>query len=190
MFSVAVSGIELVSFFSQSGLHGEVHFMKSLNSSKLVKVRSILEATIQYPEQSWSWAVHQNPVDYSIIDPVERCSLENVGERLINFDDHLGYLVLPGNESSVWDDVMLNLTGELNLSSSIKFKSKQICCLRRTWIVGTIACSLQRRHKLSNLLHDNNKDFINGAYRRSKVSRWCRWLDVLPLDEVGKFYKR
>lgn len=96
--------------------------MRSSNNSNLVRVRSILETTIQYPEQSWTWGVHQNPVDYSIIDPVQRCSLENVGERLIDFDDLLGYLLLPGNESSTWDDVMLNLTGELTLNVAIKSK--------------------------------------------------------------------
>lgn len=102
----------MVSYFSQSGLHGEVHFMKSTSDPKLVKIKTFLEATIQYPEQSWSWGVHQNPIDYSIIDPVERCDQEHVGPQITSFDDLLGYLLLPGNESSVWDDVMLNLTGE------------------------------------------------------------------------------
>lgn len=86
--------------------------MKSTSDPKLVKIKTFLEATIQYPEQSWSWGVHQNPIDYSIIDPVERCDLEHVGPQITGFDDLLGYLLLPGNESSVWDDVMLNLTGE------------------------------------------------------------------------------
>lgn len=108
-----VSGIELVSFFSQSGLHGEVLFTNSPNNPKLVKVKAFLETTIQYPEQSWTWGVHQNPVDYSIIDPVKRCNLDHVGPQIMSFDDVLGFLVLPGNESSVWDDVKLNLTGEL-----------------------------------------------------------------------------
>lgn len=129
LYSVPVSAIELVSYFSQSGLHGEVHFAKSASNSKLVRVRSILEATIQYPEQSWTWGVHQNPVDYSIIDPVERCSLESVGEKLIDFDDLLGYLELPGNESSVWDDVMLSLTGEIVIGSVNWKQSKHLNCI-------------------------------------------------------------
>lgn len=113
----AATGIELVSFFSQSGLHGEVHFMKSTNNPKLVKVKAFLETTIQYPEQSWTWGVHQNPVDYSIIDPVERCDLDHVGPQIVSFDDVLGYLLMPGNESSVWEDAKLNLTGELSINS-------------------------------------------------------------------------
>lgn len=110
---VPVSGNELVSYFSQRGLHGEVHFIKSTSKPNLVKIKTFLETTIQYPEQSWSWAVHQNPVDYSIIDPEERCNSDHVGPQITSFDDLLGYLLLPGNESSVWDDVTLNLTGEL-----------------------------------------------------------------------------
>jgi hypothetical protein len=93
-------------------LHGEIHFAKSKNNEKLVDVKAFLETTIQYPEQSWTWGVHQNPVDYSIIDPVQRCDLDHVGPQIINFDDLLGFLLLPGNESSVWNDVKLNLTGE------------------------------------------------------------------------------
>lgn len=85
--------------------------MESKNDNKLVNIKAFLETTIQYPEQSWTWGVHQNPVDYSIIDPDERCNLEHVGTQIINFDDVLGFLLLPGNESSVWDDIQLNLTG-------------------------------------------------------------------------------
>lgn len=106
------TGIELVSFFSQSGLHGEVHFAQSASDPKLVTVKAFLETTIQYPEQSWTWGVHQNPVDYSIIDAVVRCDLDHVGPQILSFDDVLGYLQLPGNESSVWNDVKLNLSGE------------------------------------------------------------------------------
>lgn len=109
---VPVAANELVSYFSQSGLHGEVHFTKSVKNPNLVRVKAYLEATIQYPEQSWSWGVHQNPVDYSIVDPVERCDLDHVGPQIISFDDEIGFLQLPGNESSAWDDLNMSLTGE------------------------------------------------------------------------------
>lgn len=92
--------------------------MKSTNNPKLVKVKAFLETTIQYPEQSWTWGVHQNPVDYSIIDPAERCDLDHVGPQIVSFDDVLGYLLMPGNESSIWDDAKLNLTGELSTNST------------------------------------------------------------------------
>lgn len=100
----------MVTFFSQSGLHGEIHFKN--NDDNLVNIKAFLETTIQYPEQSWTWGVHQNPIDYSIIDPVKRCDLEHIGVQIINFDDLLGFLLLPGNESSIWNDVKLNLTGK------------------------------------------------------------------------------
>jgi hypothetical protein len=77
-------------------------------------VQTYLEATLQYAEQSWSWALHKNPIDYSITNGNDRCSDSNVGEQLLSFDDKLGYLFLPGNESSTWNDVELSLTGNYN----------------------------------------------------------------------------
>lgn len=108
---VEVSGLELIAIFSQSGLHGEVHFSDAHNYTK-VKIKSFFETTIQYPEQSWTWGVFENPIDYSVVDPEERCSKERVGSQLINLDDHLGFLILPGNESSTWNNIKVNLTGE------------------------------------------------------------------------------
>jgi hypothetical protein len=87
--------------------------MKSPDDPTLIQVKAFLEITIQYPEQSWTWGIHENPVDYTVIDPIERCDLNHVGPQVINFDDVLGYLVFPGNESAVWNDVKLNLTGKI-----------------------------------------------------------------------------
>lgn len=75
-------------------------------------MKAFLEATLQYSEQSWSWGLYNNPIDYSIVDPSERCKRDRVGRELVSFDDKLGYLILPGNESSTWNDVDLNLSGE------------------------------------------------------------------------------
>jgi hypothetical protein len=86
--------------------------MNSPNDENLVQVKTLLETTIQYPEQSWTWTVHQNPIDYSIIDPVERCDIEQTGPQVVGLDDVLGFLLLPGNESSVWNDIKLSLTGK------------------------------------------------------------------------------
>lgn len=77
-----------------------------------MKVKAFLEATLQYADQSWSWALHNNPIDYSIIEPSERCKREHVGLQLMSFDDKLGYLILPGNESATWNDVDIKLSGE------------------------------------------------------------------------------
>lgn len=165
-----VSGIELVSFFSQSGLHGEVHFMESPNDPGLVKVKAFLETTIQYPEQSWSWGIHQNPIDYLIVDPVKRCDLEHVGPQIMTFDDVFGYLLLPGNESSVWDDVKLNLTGEL---IEVFFLNNELtlsgCVNRRKRSLGQIAGDVQRWHRLSHLLHIDNQNVVHWAYRRGEI---------------------
>lgn len=164
--------------------------MQSPNKSNVLKVKTFLETTIQYPEQSWTWGVHQNPVDYSIIDPVERCSLEHVGPQLISFDDELGFLFLPGNESSVWDDVKLNMTGESQGRQVFidLFESPQnlLALDRRQRSLGALTGLAQRRHQLSNLFYDNIEEVIHGAYSRGEVPRGCCGFDVFQVAQVGK----
>ena len=110
------SATQLYTYFSQSGLHGEIHFTNSKTNQKLVTIKTSLETTLQYPDQIWSWAVHEYPIDYSIIDPEKRCDPENVGNQIHSFDENLGFLTLPGNESSVWNDLELNLTGKRRIA--------------------------------------------------------------------------
>lgn len=104
-----MNGVKLVAYLSQNGLHGEIHF--SQNANGLVQIESSLETTLQHPDQIWSWNVHQLPVDYTEANGIRRCSPQNMGKQLINFDDNLGYLILPGNESSTWN-AKIDLTGE------------------------------------------------------------------------------
>lgn len=96
----AADCVKLVAFVSQHGLHGEFHFSQHSNNSILIE--SQLETTLQYPEQIWNWGVHQLPVDYSNPDGKKRCHLSSLGKRLFSFDDTLGLITLPGNESSKW----------------------------------------------------------------------------------------
>lgn len=42
------------------------------------------------------------PVDYSDPEPRSRCAPSRLGGEVVNFDNALGYLTLPGNESSTW----------------------------------------------------------------------------------------
>lgn len=100
--------VKLVAYISQHGLHGEIRF--STGSTSLVEIESSLETTLQYPDQVWSWAVHQLPVDYSNADGAERCDLTKLGSQILSFDESLGYLVLPGNESVKWNG-KFSLTG-------------------------------------------------------------------------------
>lgn len=65
-------------------------------------IESQLETTLQYPDQVWNWGVYQLPVDYSNPNGEHRCNLGNLGKKLLTFDDTLGLLTLPGNESSKW----------------------------------------------------------------------------------------
>lgn len=109
VFGSVVSGVKLAAYISQNGLHGEIHF--SQGADGLVQVESSLETTLQHPDQIWSWNVHQLPVDYTEANGNRRCSAPNLGKQLISFDESLGYLILPGNESSTWN-ADIDLTGK------------------------------------------------------------------------------
>ncbi|XP_055616039.1 uncharacterized protein LOC129762078 [Toxorhynchites rutilus septentrionalis] len=111
-FATQVNSVNLVAYISQYGLHGEISF--SQHTDREVRIVSDLETTLQYPDQGWSWGVHQLPVDYTIVDPKERCELRALGEQLWSFDDDLGFLTLPGNESTSWLN-NIPLTGEKGL---------------------------------------------------------------------------
>lgn len=91
----------LIAYISQRGLHGEITF-RQMNATT-VEIKANLEATLQYPDQVWSWGVRRFPVDYSNIDPDERCELSRLGSQVLSFDEDLEYLVLPGNETSSWE---------------------------------------------------------------------------------------
>lgn len=92
--------MKLIAYLSQNGLHGEFTF--SQYSSSMIQIESSLETTLQYPDQIWSWGINELPVDYTDVDSKRRCSDAKLGKSLLIFDDNLGYLTLPGNESSVW----------------------------------------------------------------------------------------
>lgn len=104
--------MKLVTYISQHGLHGEIHFKQ--HNSTFVEISANLETTLQYPDQIWSWGVFQFPVDYTEVDEHKRCDLSNLGKSLISFDEDLGYLTLPGNETSKWFKQM-TMTGEMGI---------------------------------------------------------------------------
>lgn len=106
---VSVDCVRLVAYISQHGLHGEIHFAPGAGGT--IEIESSLETTLQYPEQVWSWGVHRLPVDYGTVDGVARCDASQLGPQVWSFDESLGYLTLPGNESVKWQGKFA-LTGE------------------------------------------------------------------------------
>lgn len=98
-----VQAVQLIAYISQHGLHGEISFKPHPDQLGKVRIQTDLDATLQYPDQTWNWALHQLPVDYSDMDPSRRCSSERLGKQLISFDEQLGLLTMPGNESVQWD---------------------------------------------------------------------------------------
>lgn len=100
VITAGVASVQLRAYVSQHGLHGEFHFVQRDDNS--VEIKSYLETTLQYPDQIWSWGIHKMPVDYREIDGYRRCHLSKIGSKVIDFDSHLGYLEMPGNESVEW----------------------------------------------------------------------------------------
>lgn len=98
-----------MAYISQHGLHGELRLLQQNDNS--IKIESKLETTLQYPDQLWSWSIYEMPTDYRAIEPGSRCNPSDFGAKLIELDEPLGYLQLPGNESTTW-----------NLSSDISGK--------------------------------------------------------------------
>lgn len=99
LFSLA-NAIKLIAFLSQHGLHGEIRFSHLQNES--IQVQTSLETTLQYPNQVWSWAVHQLPVDFTDPNGDRRCRPATLGAQILSFDESLGHLTLPGNESATY----------------------------------------------------------------------------------------
>lgn len=95
--------VQLIAYVSQHGLHGEISFKPHPDQPGKVRIQTNLEATLQFPDQSWNWALHQLPVDYSDMDATRRCAVDRLGKQLVNFDEQLGLLTMPGNESVQWD---------------------------------------------------------------------------------------
>jgi hypothetical protein len=70
-----------------------------------------LNATLEYPNQVWSWAVVEFPVDYSELEG--RCA--RLGKSLVNLDDVYGYLVLPDNSTSEFSTTELSVNGDAGI---------------------------------------------------------------------------
>lgn len=94
--------VRLAAYFSQNGLHGEILFDENRNEN-FIEIQSKLETTLQYPEQTWKWSIHEMPIDYTEINPNRRCHSSRIGKKLFEFNEYLGFLQLPGNESTTWN---------------------------------------------------------------------------------------
>lgn len=145
--------VQLVAYVSQHGLHGEFHFVQQNDNS--IEIESKVETTLQYPDQIWSWSIHEMPTDYREVDPGRRCHPANFGNKLIDFDNHLGYLQLPGNETTKWQ-VSPNITGEFNYFMAVKCISvtlSPMILFRQSNHLGEIACATKSGQWCPHLCH-------------------------------------
>lgn len=106
-----MNSVQLVAYISQHGLHGEFHFIQHNDNS--IEIATKLETTLQYPDQLWSWSIREMPTDYTEVQPDQRCHPARFGKQLIEFDNELGYLQLPGNQSTRWQ-VSPNITRKIS----------------------------------------------------------------------------
>lgn len=98
--------MELKSYISDHGLHGTITFRKNGTEIKII---TNLSTTIEYPNQVWSWAVVEFPVDYTEIE--NRCWGNKLGKELVNLDEIFGYLVLPENGTTEFTTNELKING-------------------------------------------------------------------------------
>lgn len=103
----------MVAQISQRGVSGQVKFRSLGSVDAPVSIVTDLEETLQYPEQTFSWAIRSYPVDYSQVDPKVRCQLndEILGPEQVNFDEELGYLAIPENKTTRYTTSSISLTG-------------------------------------------------------------------------------
>lgn len=186
-----VNCVRLVAYISQHGLHGEFHFVQQNDNS--FEIRSKLQTTLQYPDQTWSWGIHEYPIDYREIKPGRRCHPMNVGKKLIDFDSHLGYLQLPGNESTNWEissEVSSKYTPNFPFLSALKkkhqpklthisisfhFKRKQVFGANQLYyrirtVVRIFVQRLQRLKRISTIWP--KQDFMHRLPVRYSFAGW------------------
>lgn len=97
----------LSAYISQSGLHGEIHFIQK--DSQVIELKTDLVPTLEYPEQIVTWSIHEFPVDYSKIE--NRCDEKHLGKKILDLENLLGYLTIPENSTASWD-LPVKLTGD------------------------------------------------------------------------------
>ncbi|XP_045780609.1 uncharacterized protein LOC123877773 [Maniola jurtina] len=111
VFITEINALVLRAYISQHGLHGEIEF--SQKNDTFINIRTNLKPTLQYPDGVWRWTVHEFPVDYRDLSN-ERCSIDNLGQELIDLTEELGYLIVPGKDHAEYESKN-SLTGALGL---------------------------------------------------------------------------
>ncbi|KAB0794972.1 hypothetical protein PPYR_11811 [Photinus pyralis] len=103
----STASFELRAYISQEGLHGTVTFTKVKDA---IKINTNLNATLQYPNQIWSWSITEFPTDYSHLE--NRCESSKLGNTLVNLDDVFGFLYIPENMTAEFLTTTLRVGGE------------------------------------------------------------------------------
>nr|BBG74654.1 superoxide dismutase 6 [Tribolium castaneum] len=135
------TSLELKSYVSDHGLHGTITFRKI---GPEIKIITDLNATLEYPNQVWSWAVVEFPVDYTELE--NRCWESKLGRELVNLDTIYGPLVLPDNGTSEFSTQELQINGDVGIyGKSLLFKDPET----NTRICATITMVDKAQEKIA-----------------------------------------
>ncbi|XP_053977399.1 uncharacterized protein LOC128875655 isoform X1 [Hylaeus volcanicus] len=151
--------LRLAAYISSGGLHGEIRFEKSTQTS--VRMRFSLQATLQYPDQQWFLSVTKFPIDYTIVD--DRCNERYVGESVIDLTELVGPLDMPGNETGSVEISGISLTGKNGLWG-------KGLILKDSYSARTICASI-------TVLEKNVEKFAEARFYGPVAGTvWFRWL--------------
>lgn len=138
-----------MALISQRGVSGQVKFRSLGSVDAPVTIVTELEETLQYPEQTFSWAIRSYPVDYSQVDPNVRCQLNDqvLGPEQHNFDEELGYLSMPENKTSRYTTSSITLSGPKGIwgKSLVLYNDDVVICATITSKDATLEHSAESR---------------------------------------------
>lgn len=138
-----------MALISQRGVSGQVKFRSLGSVDAPVTIVTELEETLQYPEQTFSWAIRSYPVDYSQVDPNIRCQLNDqvLGPEQHNFDEELGYLSMPENKTSRYTTSSITLSGPKGIwgKSLVLYNDDVVICATITSKDATLEHSAESR---------------------------------------------
>lgn len=170
MYLDPIQGVVLRAYLSQHGLHGEIEF--SQKTEQVISIRTNLKPTLQYPDQIWHWGIREFPVDYSDISD-DRCSDFNLGKEIIILTEELGYLTLPGNESTEYESMNV-FTGENGF-----------------WGKSLLLISPENEKRICATIVSNDRTVERVAVAKFKtpiaVSIYFRWIASKEFDHTDTF---
>lgn len=68
----------------------------------MLQIKTSFQTLINFEEESLTWAIHENPVDYRIPTATERCQLQILGKEYMPLNEFLDASHLLEKKSNEW----------------------------------------------------------------------------------------